>query len=204
MHLDLARPSNGMDDALPGQGVEPGQRQSAVAAGGGVIVEAGERPPAGERPLSPSPQAGIRARMRLMRPVVPTLIAIAAVLLAPLLGSAAQASAANTWAGAWNSDFGKLTLSASGSGTYEGHYPGTVSGTITGTCSKGTWTQPTNDPPKSGTFKFTMSADGHSFTGDWAYTGGGCGIARSAGTEPASTVRVPPTAPGALRPRRSL
>lgn len=114
--------------------------------------------------------------MRPMRALAPTLIAIAAVLLMPL-ESSAQTSAGNTWAGTWNSDFGKLTLSASGSGTYEGYYPGTVSGTITGNVLEGTWTQPTNDPPKSGSFKFTMSADGHSFTGDWAYAGGGCGIA---------------------------
>jgi hypothetical protein len=114
--------------------------------------------------------------MRLMRAVVPVLVAIATLLLVPL-ESSAQTSAENTWAGTWKSDFGTLTLSASGSGAYEGYYPGTISGTITGNVLEGTWTQPTNDPPKSGTFKFTMSADGHSFTGDWAYAGGGCGIA---------------------------
>jgi hypothetical protein len=107
------------------------------------------------------------------RPVLFLVVALAAITLFSSLASARPA-AANTWAGVWNSDFGQLTLGASGSGSYTGYNPGTVSGTITGNVDKGTWNQPGN-PTKTGTFEFTMGSDGHSFTGTWAYTGGGCG-----------------------------
>ena len=102
-------------------------------------------------------------------------VPLAATMLFTSLASARPA-AANTWAGVWNSDFGQLTLAASGSGSYTGYSPGTVSGTVTGNVDKGTWSQP-GDPPKEGTFAFTLSASGHSFTGTWAYKGGGCGTA---------------------------
>jgi hypothetical protein len=94
----------------------------------------------------------------------------------PLARPVGHASAANTWAGVWNTDFGKLTLDAGGSGSYEGFNPGTVSGTVTGDVDKGTWHQP-GDPPKNGTFTWTLSADGKSFSGSWAYDSGGCGSA---------------------------
>jgi hypothetical protein len=101
---------------------------------------------------------------------------LASVLLASL--GSASASAANTWAGTWTSSFGRLTLGAGGSGSYEGFNPGTVTGKVTGNVNKGTWDQP-GTPPKNGTFTFTLSGDGRSFTGDWAYgpPGGGCGSA---------------------------
>ena len=88
----------------------------------------------------------------------------------------ATAGAANTWAGVWNSDFGRMTLDAGGSGSYAGFSPGTVSGSVTGDVNQGTWNQP-GTPPRSGTFKFTLSSNGGSFTGEWAYDAGGCGIA---------------------------
>ena len=78
--------------------------------------------------------------------------------------------------GVWDSDFGKMTLDAGGSGSYAGFSPGTVSGSVTGNVNKGTWMQPGN-PPKDGAFEWTLSADGRSFTGTWAYSAGGCGIA---------------------------
>lgn len=113
--------------------------------------------------------------MGVLRRAVLLLVALAALLLFPL-GSSGRTNAENTWAGTWDSDFGKLTLSAGGSGSYEGFNPGTVSGTIKGDVLKGTWAQP-GDPPKNGTFKFTMSTDGRFFIGVWAYAGGGCGSA---------------------------
>jgi hypothetical protein len=82
---------------------------------------------------------------------------------------------ANTWAGVWNTDYGKMTLDAGGSGKYEGFNPGTITGKVTGNVNTGTWNQP-GDPPKTGTFKFTMSPDGHSFTGSYAYSTGGCSV----------------------------
>lgn len=100
------------------------------------------------------------------------------MVLALVVGAfaAAPAVAANTWAGVWNSDFGRLTMDAGGSGNYEGFSPGTVSGGVEGNVNQGTWEQP-GTPPKKGTYKFTLSGDGRSFTGDWAYEGGGCGTA---------------------------
>ena len=109
------------------------------------------------------------------RVVVLLVVPLASVMLFGSLASA-QPAAGNTWAGVWSSDFGPLTLDAGGSGSYTGFTPGTVTGSVTGNVDKGTWNQP-GTPPKGGTFTFTMSADGKSFTGEWAYTSGGCGSA---------------------------
>jgi hypothetical protein len=81
----------------------------------------------------------------------------------------------NTWAGVWNTHFGQLTLDASGSGHYTALNPGDLQGSVSGNLDQGTWNQPGNR--KAGTFKFTMSGDGRSFTGVWAYNTGGCGSA---------------------------
>ncbi len=113
--------------------------------------------------------------MRGVRLGTALVIALAALLVFPF-GSSGRAVADNTWAGTWNTDFGKMTLGAGGSGTYAGFSPGSLSGTITKNVLKGTWTQP-GDPPKTGTFTFTMSSDGRSFSGVWAYESGGCGTA---------------------------
>jgi hypothetical protein len=52
---------------------------------------------------------------------------------------------------------------------YEGD--GTISGTVTGNTLTGTWTEtPTRLPPDdAGDFVFTLSQDGHTFTGKWRY-----------------------------------
>jgi hypothetical protein len=99
---------------------------------------------------------------------MPRGIVVLAVLAAVAAGAGPFASgrqaAANTWAGTWNSDFGKMTLNAGGSGKYEGFNPGTLSGTVkAGGILEGTWNQP-GDPPKKGTFKFTLN--GRSFSGE--------------------------------------
>ena len=88
----------------------------------------------------------------------------------------AQEPTTNTWAGLWTSDFGDLTMDASGSGSYTGFSPGTVEGHVSGNVNEGTWRQP-GDPPKQGPFKFTLSSDGRSFSGEWSYEGDGCGNA---------------------------
>jgi len=41
-------------------------------------------------------------------------------------------AAGNTWAGTWDSDFGKLALDAGGSGSCAGFNPGTVTGAVMG------------------------------------------------------------------------
>lgn len=109
----------------------------------------------------------------MTRRVLRALLALAAVIAvcAPAAGAAG-----NTWAGVWDTDFGRMTLDAGGSGAYEGFSPGTVSGHVTGDVNEGTWHQP-GDPPKNGTFKFTLGSTGQSFTGEWAYDSGGCGSA---------------------------
>jgi len=109
--------------------------------------------------------------------VVRTALLISACLTATMAASLDSAQGAgNTWAGTWSSDFGQMTLDASGSGSYAGFNPGTVAGHVAGNIDQGTWYQP-GEPSKQGTFTFTLGADGRSFTGEWAYSSGGCGIA---------------------------
>jgi hypothetical protein len=91
---------------------------------------------------------------------------------------APAAQGANTWAGTWSSDFGELQLDAGGSGTYGGSSGGTMNGHVTGNVNEGTWHRNVQDPDNNtdnGTFKWTMSADGQSFSGEWHYDTGGCG-----------------------------
>jgi hypothetical protein len=103
-------------------------------------------------------------------------LALLALALLALPGGSSGDSSNPTWEGDWNTDFGSMTLDAGGSGSYAGPPPGTLSGNVDGNVDEGTWNQP-GDPPKKGTFHFTMSGDGLSFTGDWAYDSGGCGSA---------------------------
>ena len=112
---------------------------------------------------------------RMRRRVTFAVMSLVALVLFSSLASA-RPDAGITWSGVWNSDFGPLTLDAGGSGSYTGFSPGTVSGSVKGNVDKGTWSQP-GTPPKTGTFEFTMSSSGQSFTGTWAYTSGGCGTA---------------------------
>jgi hypothetical protein len=103
-------------------------------------------------------------------------LALLALALLTLPGGSSGDSSSPTWAGVWGTDFGKMTLGAGGSGSYEGFSKGTISGHVDGRVNEGTWHQE-GDPPKNGTFKFTMSGDGLSFTGEWHYDTGGCGSA---------------------------
>lgn len=103
-------------------------------------------------------------------------LALLALALLAVPGGSSGDSSSPTWAGTWDSDFGRMTLDAGGSGRYEGSSSGTIDGKVDGRVDQGTWDQPGN-PHLSGTFKFTMSGDGLSFTGDWAYDSGGCGTA---------------------------
>src|SRR3954451_17653461 len=96
-----------------------------------------------------------------------SLVLLSAIVVV-LAAAPAGAGAANTFAGTWDSDFGPLTLDAGGSGSYQGSNPGTVTGHVTGNVDKGTWQQPGN-PPRQGTFEFTLASDGRSFSGVWAY-----------------------------------
>ena len=102
------------------------------------------------------------------------------VCVGVMVGASTAGAAGNTWAGTWDSDFGELTLDAGGSGSYKGSSSGTVTGKVTGNVDEGRWSQPSSQPggpTLKGTFKFTMSGDGRSFSGVWAYDSGGCGTA---------------------------
>lgn len=80
---------------------------------------------------------------------------------------------AGNWSGTWTSTFNTMKLVQSGdivTGTFEWKN-GKISGTINGNTLSGTWSQePTYQPPNdSGSFIFTLSSDGNSFTGLWGY-----------------------------------
>ena len=77
--------------------------------------------------------------------------------------------AAVSFAGTWNSDFGAMTVTQTGtaiSGTYAGTEPGTFAGTIAGNKVSITWTAKTGEKGKA---VLTISADGKAFTGTWGY-----------------------------------
>jgi hypothetical protein len=102
-------------------------------------------------------------------------VPLVAVALSAALAPAAQG--ANTWEGVWNTDFGRMTLDASGAGSYEGFSPGTITpnGPV-GEVNEGIWDQG-GDPPRRGPYRFVLSGGGQSFTGTWSYEQGGCGTA---------------------------
>ncbi|MBL0306397.1 MAG: hypothetical protein IPQ25_10270 [Chitinophagaceae bacterium] len=79
----------------------------------------------------------------------------------------------NSWAGVWQSQWGKMTMVQNGnkvSGTYE-HDNGKITGTVTGNKFTGTWSEaPGYKPPNdAGDVEFILSADGKNFTGRWRY-----------------------------------
>ncbi len=102
-------------------------------------------------------------------------LALLALALLTLPAGASGDSSNPTWAGTWDSDFGRMTLDAGGSGNYVSPFgagsSGSISGNVDGRVNQGTWKQPNS----SGTFRFEMSGSGLTFTGDWEYDQGGCG-----------------------------
>ncbi len=92
----------------------------------------------------------------------------------PTATPAATAPPAGTsFAGTWDTDFGKMVLTVDGdkaTGTYEDN-DGRINGTVADNKLSGTWTEaPTRKPPEdAGDFTFTLSADGSSFQGLWRY-----------------------------------
>ncbi len=91
----------------------------------------------------------------------------------------ALAGEPHSWAGKWDTDWGLMTLSQSGStvsGAYT-HDTGIIHATASGKTLTGRWGEaPTyKGPTDAGSISFTMSDDGRSFTGTWTYDGGGGG-----------------------------
>jgi hypothetical protein len=80
-----------------------------------------------------------------------------------------------SWTGEWSSNWGVVKMTQTGArvtGTYP-HDSGKIVATVSGVKLTGTWSEaPTYAGPRdAGPFVFTMSADGMSFTGLWAYAG---------------------------------
>ncbi len=96
--------------------------------------------------------------------------AVAVLILVP--GSSARILA-NTWTGTWDTEWGAMALTQTGSnvrGTYP-HDTGHIAGTVTGDKFKGRWTElPTRKGPSdAGAVELTMSANGKKLTGRWTY-----------------------------------
>ena len=80
-------------------------------------------------------------------------------------GRANTGAATAGWTGSWQSDFGTLSLQQSGNrvtGSYP-HHSGRIEATASGNSLSGRWIEYDNE----GTFVFSMSADGRSFSGSW-------------------------------------
>ncbi len=78
-----------------------------------------------------------------------------------------------SWTGNWNTYFGNMTLTQSGSivvGTYEAD-GGRINGTVSGNKLVGTWYDaPSYSPPtQAGDIEFNLSEDCNSFSGRWRY-----------------------------------
>jgi hypothetical protein len=85
----------------------------------------------------------------------------------------------HTWTGEWDSNFGAMSLSQSGTAV-TGYYEwqgGKFTGTVNGKTLTGRWSEaPTySAPDDAGPAILTISADGKSFSGDWGYDGHGGG-----------------------------
>lgn len=82
----------------------------------------------------------------------------------------AQQNAA-AWAGVWRTNWGDMVLSVSGNqvtGTYS-FENGRISGTVSGNVLEGTWAQ--DNRPQGGSFRWEISRDGRSWSGQWNYAG---------------------------------
>lgn len=96
--------------------------------------------------------------------------------LLPSKGTPSAAGESAPWSGSWDSDWGLMEFSQSGSkvtGTYV-YNNGRITGTVSGNTLTGTWSEsPTYNPPgDAGDVVFTLAADGRSFAGNWRYGSG--------------------------------
>ncbi len=84
-----------------------------------------------------------------------------------------------SWTGEWNTNWGLMSLTQSGStvtGAYT-HDRGKIAATANGRTITGRWSEYPSykGPTDAGTISFTISADGKTFAGTWTYDGGGGG-----------------------------
>lgn len=76
-----------------------------------------------------------------------------------------------TFTGTWDTSFGKMTLTQSGtsvSGSYD-YYGGKLQGTLEGNILKCTWSQSHDGVARKGKCSFELASDGNSFSGGWNY-----------------------------------
>ena len=86
------------------------------------------------------------------------------------VGAAPAAAPTANFTGTWSTRFGDLSLNQSGNrvtGNYA-YFAGSLEGTVTGNVLRFKWKEPKQN--KQGAGKFTMAADGQSFSGGWSYT----------------------------------
>jgi hypothetical protein len=115
-----------------------------------------------------------------------------------------QPAARTDWAGAWETEWGTMTLTQNGSavtGTYT-HDDGRIAGTVSGDTFTGTWNEaPTRSPPAdAGDVEFTIAPDGRSFAGRWRYGSSGAWNTNWGGTRSSSSsgaTTQPPSGTGA-------
>jgi hypothetical protein len=105
-----------------------------------------------------------------------TWLAAGALLVLALVPAAfGRATAGDTWAGTWSSEWGTMTVTQAGS-RVEGTYPhdqGHIAGGASGDVFTGRWDEaPTRKGPgDAGQVILTLGKDGKSFTGKWNYDG---------------------------------
>ena len=80
-----------------------------------------------------------------------------------------------SWTGRWSTNWGVVTLTQTGS-TVTGSYPhdsGKISGTVSGSTLTAHWSESPSyaGPDDAGPVVLTISKDGKSFSGLWAYQG---------------------------------
>jgi hypothetical protein len=141
--------------------------------------------------LTPAPRLGEnRAAMRGLGVLAVTALLAIGIALAGCGGdddsggSTQDSVEAKRWEGSFATNFGAMSLVAEGdrvTGGYD-YCDGQIEGTVDGHRLTGEWTE---DPQAcapderrgpqtetSGTFDFTLSADGSSFNGNWRYASG--------------------------------
>lgn len=118
----------------------------------------------------------------------------------------ATATPATSFTGTWNATWTSgtdpavattLIMTQTGSaviGTYSSAVPemgsGSVTGTIQGNILTGSWNETYSNITYSGPFRFTISADGNTFTGTWASDSNGANGLSSANASSWNGVRV--------------
>jgi len=93
------------------------------------------------------------------------VVSVVIVLAASIASGAGAASAPGWFGGTWNTDFGAMTIRQTGASIKGDYGVGTITGTVSGNVLTGTWTQGS----ETGRLTFTLSSNGDTWTGLYAY-----------------------------------